>query len=96
MMRGNGWDGRLDRMAQVVVLIMEALRGYEHKFSYGIWGHSGGGVRARSRAAAGASLHSHSARNARRIVVIVVVVAPRRPPSRSWRTTRRRRRRTSA
>lgn len=34
MTRGNGWDHRLDRMAEVAVLVMESLQGFEHKFTY--------------------------------------------------------------
>ncbi len=41
MTRGNSWDGRLDRMAQAAVLIMESLAGFEHKFHYSIYGQSG-------------------------------------------------------
>lgn len=41
MARGNSWDQRLDRMTQAVVLLMEAIDGFEHKFSYSIVGHSG-------------------------------------------------------
>lgn len=33
MTRGNSWDNRLDRMAEVAILVMEALHGFEHKFS---------------------------------------------------------------
>lgn len=34
MTRGNAWDHRLDRMADVAILVMESLAGFEHKFSY--------------------------------------------------------------
>ena len=39
--RGNAWDRRLDRQCESAVLIMEALTGFEHKFKYGMVGHSG-------------------------------------------------------
>lgn len=32
---------RLERMLETVVMIMEALKGFEHKYSYSIVGHSG-------------------------------------------------------
>lgn len=41
MSRGNSWDQRLDRMAQVATLIMESLSGFEHKFNYSLYGQSG-------------------------------------------------------
>ena len=41
MARGNSWDGRLDRMVQTAVMIMEALAGFEHKFHYSMYGQSG-------------------------------------------------------
>eukprot|EP01062_Namystynia_karyoxenos_P006370 TRINITY_DN1222_c0_g1_i1.p1 TRINITY_DN1222_c0_g1~~TRINITY_DN1222_c0_g1_i1.p1 ORF type:complete len:1879 (+),score=516.05 TRINITY_DN1222_c0_g1_i1:79-5637(+) len=40
MARMNG-DGRLDRLAAAVVMIMEAFAGHEARFSYDIVGHSG-------------------------------------------------------
>lgn len=41
MARFNGQDNRLDRLLQVTLLIMEGLKGFEHKFDYSIVGHSG-------------------------------------------------------
>ncbi|XP_039291605.1 von Willebrand factor A domain-containing protein 8-like [Nilaparvata lugens] len=41
MYRFNGYDGRLDREMEAVILLMEALQGYESKFQYDIVGHSG-------------------------------------------------------
>ena len=41
MHRGDGFDGRLQRMGQTAVLLMEALRGFEHKFDYCMTAHSG-------------------------------------------------------
>ena len=41
MARGDASDGRLQRMGQAAVLLMEALRGFEHKFEYEIRAHSG-------------------------------------------------------
>lgn len=41
MYRFNGHDERLYRMMEVAVLIMESLKGFEHKFQYTISGHSG-------------------------------------------------------
>ena len=41
MGRGNSWDHRLDRMAQVAILIMESLSSFEHKFVYSLYGQSG-------------------------------------------------------
>ena len=41
MARMTAWDGRLDRLASCVCLIMESLQGYEHKYDYCIIGHSG-------------------------------------------------------
>ena len=41
MARMTAWDGRLDRQAACIVMIMEALQGFEHKFDYSIVGHSG-------------------------------------------------------
>jgi MoxR-like ATPase len=43
MARMNNWDGRLDRMVQASILMMEALSGFGHKFDYAIVGHSGVG-----------------------------------------------------
>jgi len=43
MYRFNGEDGRLDRMVQAVVMLMESLDGFEHKYSWNIVGHSGNG-----------------------------------------------------
>jgi MoxR-like ATPase len=43
MARLNNWDGRLDRMVQATILMMEALSGFNHKFDYAIVGHSGVG-----------------------------------------------------
>lgn len=34
-------DGRLDRELEAVVLLMEALEGFEDKIEYDIMGHSG-------------------------------------------------------
>ena len=43
MARMNSWDGRLDRMASGVVMLLEALGdpNFSHKFDYCITGHSG-------------------------------------------------------
>ena len=41
MARGDRTDGRLQRMGQTAVLLMEALRGFEHKYEYSISAHSG-------------------------------------------------------
>ena len=41
MARMTAWDGRLDRLASCVCLIMESLQGFEHKYDYSIIGHSG-------------------------------------------------------
>jgi hypothetical protein len=43
MARGNQYDKRLDRTAQTAAMIMLALDGYAHKFTYAISGHSGSG-----------------------------------------------------
>ncbi|XP_023163601.1 von Willebrand factor A domain-containing protein 8 isoform X2 [Drosophila hydei] len=43
MYRFNGYDGRLDRQLEAVVMIMEAFEGYEKKIVYDIVGHSGEG-----------------------------------------------------
>lgn len=39
--RFNGYDGRLDRELEAVVLVMEAFDGFEDKIIYDIIGHSG-------------------------------------------------------
>ncbi|KAL1505421.1 hypothetical protein ABEB36_004993 [Hypothenemus hampei] len=41
MYRFNGYDGRLDRELEAVVLVMEAFEGFEDKIKYDIIGHSG-------------------------------------------------------
>ncbi|XP_050442272.1 von Willebrand factor A domain-containing protein 8 [Adelges cooleyi] len=41
MYRFNSYDGRLDRELEAVVMVMEALSGFEDKISYDIVGHSG-------------------------------------------------------
>ena len=41
MARGDRSDGRLQRMGQTAVLLMEALRGFEHKYEYSLTAHSG-------------------------------------------------------
>ncbi|KAI9590474.1 von Willebrand factor A domain-containing protein 8 isoform X1 [Glossina fuscipes] len=41
MYRFNGYDGRLDRELEAVVMVMEAFEGYEKKIVYDIVGHSG-------------------------------------------------------
>ncbi|CAH0553600.1 unnamed protein product [Brassicogethes aeneus] len=41
MYRFNGYDGRLDKELEAVVLMMEALEGFEDKIKYDIIGHSG-------------------------------------------------------
>ncbi|EDW00287.1 von Willebrand factor A domain-containing protein 8 [Drosophila grimshawi] len=43
MYRFNGYDGRLDRQLEAVVMVMEAFEGYEKKIVYDIIGHSGEG-----------------------------------------------------
>ncbi|KAL7742632.1 hypothetical protein ACLKA6_002000 [Drosophila palustris] len=43
MYRFNGYDGRLDRQLEAVVMVMEAFQGYENKIIYDIVGHSGEG-----------------------------------------------------
>ncbi|ALC48679.1 c12.2 [Drosophila busckii] len=43
MYRFNGYDGRLDRQLEAVVMVMEAFEGYEKKIAYDIIGHSGEG-----------------------------------------------------
>ena len=39
----NNWDGRLDRMASAVIMLMETLSDpqFSHKFDFSIVGHSG-------------------------------------------------------
>lgn len=39
--RFNGYDGRLDRQLEAVVLLMESFEGHEERFQYDIFGHSG-------------------------------------------------------
>ncbi|KAI8064375.1 AAA domain-containing protein [Gongronella butleri] len=41
MFRFNSHDRRLERSLEVALMIMEAFRGFEHKFEYQITGHSG-------------------------------------------------------
>lgn len=41
MYRFNGYDGRLDRQLEAVVMVMEAFQGFESKIQYDIVGHSG-------------------------------------------------------
>ncbi|KAG8302129.1 von Willebrand factor A domain-containing protein 8 [Homalodisca vitripennis] len=41
MYRFNGFDGRLERELEAVVLVMEAFQGYEARLQYDIVGHSG-------------------------------------------------------
>ncbi|ORX55569.1 hypothetical protein DM01DRAFT_1334962 [Hesseltinella vesiculosa] len=41
MFRFNAHDRRLERSLEVALMIMEAFRGFEHKFEYQITGHSG-------------------------------------------------------
>ncbi|XP_068159002.1 von Willebrand factor A domain-containing protein 8 isoform X1 [Drosophila tropicalis] len=43
MYRFNGFDGRLDRQLEAVVMVMEAFEGFEKKIVYDIIGHSGEG-----------------------------------------------------
>ncbi|KAJ3272681.1 von Willebrand factor A domain-containing protein 8 [Terramyces sp. JEL0728] len=43
MMRFNGHDGRMDRSLECALMIMEAFKGFEHKFNYKFYGHSGDG-----------------------------------------------------
>ncbi|XP_055911118.1 von Willebrand factor A domain-containing protein 8 [Eupeodes corollae] len=43
MYRFNGYDQRLDRELEAVVMVMEAFEGYEKKIFYDIIGHSGEG-----------------------------------------------------
>ena len=39
--RFNGFDGRLDREMEAVIMVMEAFQGFENKIRYDIVGHSG-------------------------------------------------------
>ncbi|PIK51485.1 putative von Willebrand factor A domain-containing protein 8 [Apostichopus japonicus] len=41
MYRFNGYDGRLDRTLEAILMVMESFEGYEKKFVYEIVGHSG-------------------------------------------------------
>ncbi|XP_033638187.1 von Willebrand factor A domain-containing protein 8-like [Asterias rubens] len=41
MYRFNGHDGRLERIMEGALMVMEAFEGYEQKFAYEIYGHSG-------------------------------------------------------
>uniref|UniRef100_A0A1Y1MII6 von Willebrand factor A domain-containing protein 8 n=1 Tax=Photinus pyralis TaxID=7054 RepID=A0A1Y1MII6_PHOPY len=41
MYRFNSYDGRLDRQLEAVVLLMEAMEGFDDKIQYDIMGHSG-------------------------------------------------------
>lgn len=41
MYRFNGYDGRLDRELEAIVMVMEAFDGFEKKIKYDIVGHSG-------------------------------------------------------
>lgn len=41
MYRFNGYDGRLDRVMESALMLMEAFDGFEQKFKYDIIGHSG-------------------------------------------------------
>lgn len=41
MYRFNGHDGRLERELEATLMVMEALEGFESKFKYDIYGHSG-------------------------------------------------------
>ncbi|KAJ3386110.1 von Willebrand factor A domain-containing protein 8, partial [Entophlyctis sp. JEL0112] len=43
MARFNGLDSRLERSLECALLVMEAFKGFEHKFQYKITGHSGDG-----------------------------------------------------
>ncbi|KAI8350392.1 AAA domain-containing protein [Blakeslea trispora] len=44
MFRFNTHDRRLERSMEVALMLMEAFRGFEHKFAYKIVGHSGDGA----------------------------------------------------
>ncbi|CAN8023758.1 unnamed protein product [Ixodes persulcatus] len=41
MYRFNGYDSRLEREMEAVLMVMEALQGFQNKFVYDILGHSG-------------------------------------------------------
>ncbi|CAN7939417.1 unnamed protein product, partial [Ixodes hexagonus] len=41
MYRFNGYDARLEREMEAVLMVMEALQGFQNKFVYDIFGHSG-------------------------------------------------------
>lgn len=41
MYRFNSYDGRLERMLEATMMVMEAFDGYANKFNYAIVGHSG-------------------------------------------------------
>ena len=41
MYRFNGVDNRLERQCECVLMFLESLAGFEHKFAYDIVGHSG-------------------------------------------------------
>lgn len=41
MYRFNGHDGRLERELEATLMVMEAFEGFESKFKYDIYGHSG-------------------------------------------------------
>ena len=42
MYRFNDQDKRLDRLLEVVCMIMESFSNFEYKYKYSIVGHSGG------------------------------------------------------
>lgn len=44
MYRFNAHDRRLERSLEVALMLMEAFRGFEHKFAYRLIGHSGDGA----------------------------------------------------
>ncbi|XP_064614845.1 von Willebrand factor A domain-containing protein 8-like [Liolophura sinensis] len=41
MYRFNGHDGRMERQLEAILMVMEAFEGYEEKFKYDVYGHSG-------------------------------------------------------
>ncbi|XP_063587792.1 von Willebrand factor A domain-containing protein 8-like [Penaeus indicus] len=41
MYRFNGHDGRLERELEATLMVMEAFEGFENKFQYEVYGHSG-------------------------------------------------------
>lgn len=41
MYRFNGYDGRLDREMEAVIMVLEALQGHESRIQYDVVGHSG-------------------------------------------------------